>query len=206
MNDPYMPIEKELQLTRHALEIIKTRHFPIHIITKSDLVTRYIDLLRDISTTYAAVSLTITTSDDKYCKIIEPGAPVSSARFKAIEKLAKNDIYCGVLISPVLPFITDTEKNIQELIQMAGNSGANYVLMWPGMTQRQGQREWYYEQLDKHFPELKEKYIHQFGNAYDCSSPIANKLFDIYQTNCKELGLETTMRFYKEPKVQTELF
>ncbi len=206
MNDPYMPVEKELKLTRQALEQLKRFQFPVHIITKSDLVTRDIDLLKDISKIYAAVSITITTSNDELSKKIEPSAPKSSDRFKAIHQLSQKGIYCGVLISPVLPFLTDSLDNIVSLIHKAKESGANYVLMWPGMTQRQGQREWYYEQLDKHFPGVKEKYIQEFANEYGCSSPNAKKLYDVYQMKCKELRLATKMEFYREIELQGELF
>lgn len=206
MNDPYMPVEKKYQLTRQALELIKRYRFPIHIITKSDLITRDINLLRDISKIYAAVSISITTSNDEFSKIIEPAAPLSSARFQAIETLAKNGIYCGVLISPVLPFITDSKKNIESLLKMAKNAGANYVLMWPGMTQRQGQREWYYDQLDKHFPGLKEKYTQTFGNNYNCSSPDATELYCLYEKMCFDFRLDTKMKFYKPLDPQISLF
>lgn len=206
MNDPYMPIEKDLQLTRQALEIIKTYHFPVHIITKSDLVTRDIDLLKDISSTYAAVSLSITTSDDNLSKKLEPGAPTSSARFKAIETLAKNDIYCGVLISPVLPYITDSSENIELLLKHAHAAGAQYVLMWPGLTQRQGQREWYYDQLDKHFPGIKNQYIQTFGNAYECNSPNAQTINTVYKNMCRKLHLATSMKFYTPIDPQLNIF
>lgn len=206
MNDPYMPIEKELKLTRKALDLIRQFHFPIHIITKSDLVTRDIDLLKDISKVYAAVSLSITTFDNNLSNRIEPGAPSSSARLKAIETLAKNDIYCGVLISPVLPYITDSIENIELLLNNAHNAGSQYVLMWPGLTQRQGQREWYYEQLDKYFPGIKEKYIDRFGNRYECDSPNARKINTIFYDICQKLHLATSIKFYEPVDPQINLF
>ena len=112
MNDPYMPLEKELGITRRALEEIARARFPVHIITKSDLVMRDLDILKEISKTYAAVSLTITTGSDELSRKIEPGAPVSSDRFKALEYLAKNGIYAGVTLMTHLPFINDTQENI----------------------------------------------------------------------------------------------
>lgn len=206
MNDPYMPIEKEFKLTRNALELIRQFHFPIHIITKSDLVTRDIDLLKDISKVYAAVSISITTANDTLSKKIEPAAPISSARFRAIEQLATNGIYCGVLISPVLPYITDSTENIELLLKLAQEAGAQYVLMWPGLTQRQGQREWYYEQLDKHFPGIKEKYIERFGSAYECNSPNARMINSVYYNTCKKLNLATHMTFHESVDPQIALF
>mgnify|MGYP000162100833 CR=1 FL=1 len=206
MNDPYMPIENELKLTRQALKELRRFQFPVHIITKSDLVTRDIDIIKDIAKLYAAISITITSADDKLSQKIEPAAPLSSARFKAIKELSKNGIYCGVLITPVLPFISDSPENIITLIQKASDAGANYILMWPGMTQRTGQREWYYDKLDKIFPGIKDRYIQEFGSEYGCSSPNAKELYDLYHMKCKELGLATKMDFYKEKKLQGELF
>ena len=206
MNDPYMPIEKELGLTRQALELIYRYQFPVHIITKSNMVVRDLDILRNILKVYAAVSFTITTNDDKLSRIIEPGAPVSSERFEAMNVLSAAGIYTGIIISPVLPWITDSSENITELLQHAHQVGAKYALMWPGLTQRHGQREWFYDQLDKHFPGLKEKYIDRFGNTYECDSPNAEDLNKAYYQVCSKLRLATQMNFYKPIDPQISLF
>ena len=168
MNDPYMPVERERQHTRSALKIIAKRRFPVHILTKSDLVVRDMDLLKDISKIYSSVSFTITTSDDELSQVIEPGAPVSSIRFHAMKKLASQGLYTGVILTPVLPFITDSEKNIKDIVAMAKDNGANYILGCMGMTQRDGQREFYYKALDKSFPGIKANYIRNFGSDYNC--------------------------------------
>jgi DNA repair photolyase len=94
MNDPYMPVESKMQLTRQALEVVSQHRFPVHIITKSNLVTRDIDLLSKISKVYAAISFTITTADDDLARIIEPNAPSPSSRFEALRLLSENNIYC----------------------------------------------------------------------------------------------------------------
>jgi len=206
MNDPYMPIEEELGLTRQALELIYRYQFPVHIITKSNMVVRDLDILRNILKVYAAVSFTITTNDDKLSRIIEPGAPVSSERFEAMNVLSAAGIYTGIIISPVLPWITDSSENITELLQHAHQVGAKYALMWPGLTQRHGQREWFYDQLDKHFPGLKEKYIDRFGNTYECDSPNAEDLNKAYYQVCSKLRLATQMNFYKPIDPQISLF
>ena len=206
MNDPYMPIEEDRGLTRQALELIYRYQFPIHIITKSNMVVRDLDILRDISKVYAAVSFTITTNDNELAKKIEPGAPLPSQRFEAMKILAAAGIYTGIIISPVLPWITDSESNITELLQHAHQVGAKYALMWPGLTQRHGQREWFYDQLDKQFPELKEKYIDHFGNTYECDSPNAEALNKTYYQICSKLRLATQMKFYKPVDPQISLF
>ncbi|MCD6446761.1 MAG: radical SAM protein [Candidatus Marinimicrobia bacterium] len=206
MNDPYMPIEEELGLTRQALQLIYRYQFPVHIITKSNMVVRDLDILRNISKIYAAVSFTITSNDDELSRKIEPGAPVPSERFEAMKVLASAGIYTGIIISPVLPWVTDSIENITELLQHAHQVGAKYALMWPGLTQRHGQREWFYDQLDKHFPGLKEKYIDRFGNTYECDSPKSEAINKAYYQVCSKLRLATQMKFYEPVDPQMVLF
>jgi DNA repair photolyase len=207
MNDPYMPIEKTEHLTRLALELISKYHFPVHIITKSGLIIRDIDILKEISKTYAAVSFTITTTDDNLSKIIEPGASLSSERLSSMEKMASVGIYTGVVLTPVLPFITDNAENISNILSRAVDSGAKYVLGWMGMTQREGQREYYYEKLDKHFPKVRQKYLEQFGNNYQCPSPRFEELNSLFYSECKRLKLSTRMQFFSDNQPrQLDLF
>ncbi len=206
MNDSYMPIEEELGLTRQAMELIYRYQFPVHIITKSNTVVRDLDILRSISKVYAAVSFTITTNDDELAKTIEPGAPLPSQRFEAMKILSAAGIYTGIIISPVLPWITDSIENITELIQHAHQVGAKYALMWPRLTQRHGQREWFYDKLDKYFHGLKEKYIDRFGNTYECDSPNAEEINNTYYQICRKLRLATQMNFYKPIDPQISLF
>lgn len=209
MNDPYMAVEEIQLLSRKALEIIARYRFPVHIKTKSDLVCRDIDLLRSISSVYAAVSVTITTTNDSLAAIIEPGAPVSSKRFDAIKKLSEAGIYCGVCLMPVLPFITDNPDNIKKVLEKAKESGASYVLGFMGMTLREGQREFYYRQLDKHFPGLTKKYLQQYGNLYEAAVPGYNELENVYYKTCRELNLRTKMDFYKPEEkndIQLKIF
>lgn len=197
MNDCYMPVEREHQLTRKALQLMVKHKFPVHIITKSDLVTRDADLLKEISKVYAAVSVTITTTDDELSKIIEPNAPVSSKRFEALKQLSAKGIYCGITFMPVLPHITDTKANITEMVNRAADCGVKYILPAFGLTIRDGQREYLYQQFDKHFPSLREKYIAEFGNNYNCPSPKSNELYGLFHNLCKEKGISTQMNFYR---------
>jgi len=200
MNDPYMPIEKQLEVTRKALEIINKYNYPVHVITKSNLVLRDIDVLKNVSKTYAAVSVTITTATDKLGKIIEPAASLSSERFETIKALSDAGIYCGVLLMPILPFINDTPENIIAVIEMAKKAGAKYIIGWMGMTLRDKQREYYYEKLDVHFPELKEKYIARYGDQYSISVPDGVKLHALFNAKCKEVDIATKIEFFKEKK------
>jgi DNA repair photolyase len=200
MNDPYMPIEKELQLTRNALQIIAKEKFPVHIITKSNLVERDADILQDISKTYAAVSFTITAADDFLSQKIEPYAPPSSERFKAMKLLAEKGIYTGVTLMPVLPFINDTIENITAIIEQAKEAGASYILPMFGLTLRKGSREYFYKALDDKFPGIKEKYQNRFGEQYECFSPDYKALMDLFKEKCAKLGIDSRIRFYR-PKV-----
>lgn len=207
MNDPYMPIERHRELTRGALKIINRYRFPVHILTKSDLVLRDTDILKQISRTYAAVSFTVTTTDDKLAKRLEPGAPPPSRRFEAINQLSRNGIYTGIVLTPVLPFLTDTPQNISRIVEKAKAAGAKYILAWMGMTLRQGQREYFYQKLDEDFPGIKEKYIARYADSYSCPVPAAKSLYRLLGKLCNENQIATQIDFYKEtPPEQLNLF
>lgn len=189
MNDPYMPVEKHYRLVRGALKIIRDHGFPVHILTKSDLVLRDLDLLREISGIFGAVSFTITTADDGLAAKLEPGAPRPSSRFRAMGELARAGIRTGVTMMPVLPFLEDNPDNIREIVYQAGDHGASYLIPAFGVTLRPGSREYYYQKLEAHFPGVKEKYIQAFGNSYECSAPNWSELSDVFQTEVKKVGL-----------------
>jgi len=206
MNDPYMPVEKKEELVRGALKLLVRYRFPAHIITKSDLVIRDIDLLKQLSAIYAAVSFTITTANDDLARIIEPAAPVSSKRIEAIKHLSNAGIYTGVTLMPLLPFINDSWPEIEELIVKLNDAGAKYILFWPGLTLRKGSREYFYNKLDAHFPGIKQKYISTFGESYICNSPNADRHYQKADDLCKKLKIETKMRFYQPINSQFSLF
>jgi DNA repair photolyase len=197
MNDPYMPVEKEYEITRNALILAHRYRFPVHIITKSNLVIRDIDLLKEIGKVYSAVSITITAMDDELSKQIEPGAPVSSLRFDALKQLSDAGIYAGITLMPVLPFITDSKENIRDLVLKAKECGAGYIIAAMGTTQREGQREYFYDQLDKRFPGLRNKYDQRFGNQYECDTPNSAELWSLFKTICHQLSMPVKMEFYK---------
>ena len=200
MNDPYMPCEKRHRLTRSALEIIARHGFPVHVITKSGLVARDKDILSEISgKSYAAVSFTVTTSDDTLARITEPGATPPSLRFNAMEKLASAGIYTGVTMMPILPFINDRPENITDIMRMAASSGASYVLPMFGVTLREGSRDFFYCALDKHFPVIKGRYEQTFANRYECFSPRYADLRDAFLQGASRYGLSGSMRFYEPP-------
>jgi len=197
MNDPYMPIEKELQQTRKALKIIAHEKFPVHVITKSNVVERDVDVLQDISKIYAAVSFTITTADDSLSQKIEPHAPPSSERFRAMQLLARKGIYTGVTLMPVLPFINDTKENLVAIVQQAKESGALYILPMFGLTLRKGSREYFYRELDNCFWGIRDKYQTRFGERYECISPDYRVLMDTFSAQCDKYSIDNRMRFYR---------
>ncbi|MCU4165071.1 radical SAM protein [Carboxylicivirga caseinilyticus] len=204
MNDCYMPIEAKQQLTRKALQIVAHHKFPVHIITKGTLVTRDIDLLKEIGKVYSAVSITITTADDDLAKQIEPNAPTSSERFAALNQLRKEGIYAGITLMPILPFINDTEENIRQLVELAAENNAAYIIASMGMTIREGQREYFYKKLDKEFPGIKEKYTSTFGDNYGCGSPNGKRLQEIFKSTCFKYGISTKMKFY-QPELNSQM-
>jgi DNA repair photolyase len=192
-----MPVEKELQMTRKALQIIAKEKFPVHVITKSNLVERDADILQEISKIYAAVSFTITSADDSLSQIIEPHAPPASERFKAMRFLADKGIYTGITLMPVLPFINDTIENMTAIVTRAKESGASYILPMFGLTLRKGSREYFYKALDNHFAGIKEKYQSRFGEQYECFSPNYRSLTDTFKEQCAMLKMGCRMRFYR---------
>lgn len=207
MNDPYQPLEASKKLTRKALEIIAEFQFSIHIITKSDLVLRDIDLLKKISKIYATVSFSISTADDDLGKIIEPAASPVSNRLKAIEILNNSGIQAGIVMMPILPFLQDNEANITNIVTKGYEHNTAYILPGFGMTMRDRQREYYYKKLDANFPGIKQKYIEKFGESYSCSVNNYHQLNKIFDELCSKYKIPTNIPIYKsETEVQLELF
>jgi DNA repair photolyase len=188
MSDPYTPAELEYGLTGRALEVIERFRFPVHITTKSDLITRDIEVLRRINQVRASVSFTLTTTDDALARKIEPGAPLPSQRLRAMALLAEAGIHIGVLMMPILPFIEDTEENILSIVRRAGEAGAEYIIPSFGTTMRAGSRDYFYARLDALFPGLREKYEREFGNRYECPSPNHARLRKAFTDECRRLG------------------
>ena len=195
MSDPYNPLEKQLLLTRNSLELMNAYGFGVSIATKSPLIARDAVLFRDIQAhSPVIVKFSITAADDALCKAIEPNVPPASERFAAMGALAARGIFCGVLMVPVLPYVTDNEENIVQILRLAKEAGAKFVYTYMGMTLRQGSREYYYEHLDNSFPGVKEQYIKRFGNRYNVPSPKSKKLWNVFTAECGRLGLLYDMR------------
>jgi DNA repair photolyase len=194
MSDPYNPHEKELKLTRNALELINAYRFGVAVTTKSTLIERDVDVLQDIQKNAPVlVKITITTACDAISKKIEPNAPPSSERFNTVKNLNAKGVYAGVLMMPILPFIGDTEENIVSIVHKAKEAGARFIYPAIGMTLRTGNREYYYEKLDQHFPGIKEKYIKRYDMRYNCTSPKVKSLWRIFTEECNKLEMRYQM-------------
>jgi len=201
MNDPYMPLEAQVRLTRRALEVIAGFGFPVHIITKSDLVLRDLDLLEEIQRkSYAAVTFTVTTADDRLSKRLEPGAPTSSQRLAALKTLSQSGILTGITLMPVLPFIEDTEENVRAIVRLGHAAGARYILPAFGVTLRDRQRAYFYDKLDDLFPGLRLQYEKAFGERYSARARNYRQLGQVYAELCEELGIATSVPVYVPQK------
>jgi DNA repair photolyase len=204
MNDPYMPLERDVSLTGRALHAIARFGFPVHVLTKSDLVLRDLDTLCAISERFAAVSFTITTADDELAAQLEPCAPPVSRRLAAMRVLSEHGIRTGVVMMPVLPFIEDTEENVTRVVEEAHAHGASYVVPSFGMSLRDRQRAYYYARLDELFPGLRRRYERAYGDRYHCPVPNAGRLGEVLRDACERCGLATRFEPY-EPDTATQL-
>jgi DNA repair photolyase len=188
MSDPYMHCEEQLRLTRKCLEIIRRYGFGAAIQTKSDRILQDIDLLDDINrNAKCVVQITLTTWDDRLCSIVEPNVCNTKRRIEVLEMMQERGIPTVVWITPLLPFINDNEENLSAILKECVRTGVKGIIDFGmGLTLREGDREYYYEALDRHFPGMKERYIKQYGNSYELPSPNARDLTAIFKKICKE--------------------
>ncbi len=191
MSDPYIPLEAELGYTRRSLELIERYGFGVTLLTKSSRILRDIDLLRRINdASKCVVQMTLTTFDDELCRVIEPNVSPTSERFKALIQMRGAGIPTVVWLCPILPFINDTEENINGLLDMCVEARVYGVICFGmGLTLREGNREYFYEQLDRGFPGLRARYIRTYGSAYEIASPRNSELMALFRRRCEENGI-----------------
>lgn len=195
MSDTYNPQEIKYELTRGALKLISKYNYGVSIDTKSDLIIRDIDLLKEINKkNNVIIKFTITTPRDEIAKIIEPHVCTSSKRLEAIKKLSENGIFTGIMMNPTLPFITDSKEDIKKLVKLAHENGAKFIHTYMGMTLRENQRDYYFDKLDKHFMGLKEKYIKYYGDKYNCIVPNYKRLYKVFTDECAKYGILYDMK------------
>ena len=188
MSDPYMHCEEKLFLTRKCLEIILKYGFGAAVLTKSDRILRDIDLLDEINrSAKCVVQMTLTTYDDNLCRIVEPNVCNTKRRIQVLEEMRERGIPTVVWLTPILPFLNDTEENIAAILEECVRVGVKGIVCYNmGLTLRDGDREYYYAALDKYFPGMKEKYRKRYGNAYELPSPNAGNLMKILYEICSK--------------------
>ena len=191
MCDPYLHIEENLKLTRKCLELIDQYEYGVAVQTKSTRVLRDMDLLKSINDkTKAVVQMTMTTYDETLCKILEPNVSTTKERFEALLQFKEAGLPTVVWLTPILPFINDTEENIRGILGYCVEAAVKGIICFGmGVTLRDGNREYFYKALDKHFPGMKNKYIRTYGNAYDIPSPNNKKLLEIFKEVCEKNGM-----------------
>ena len=215
MSDPYMHCEEKLRLTRKCLEVILRYGFGATLLTKSDRVLLDMDLLEEIHRkTKCVVQMTLTTYDDDLCRIVEPNVCTTRRRIEVLEEMRHRGIPTVVWLTPILPFINDTEDNIKAILAECIRVGVKGIICFDmGLTLREGDREYYYAALDKSFPGMKKRYIQRYANAYALPSPRAKELMGLFWNTCRQHGLLCTpedcfayLNDFPEPFEQTSLF
>lgn len=194
LSDPYNPCEEELEITRNALKLILKYGFGVSIDTKSDLILRDLDLLKEISNNNSVIiKISISTCDDEVAKKIEPNVISCTKRFEVLKRIRQEGLYAGVLMTPVLPFLTDTEENIRMMVEQSCDSDAKFIYTKMGMNLRTNQRSYYYQKLDELYPGLSTDYEAVYGNKYFCSSLQYRHLMELFLNLCHKNGILTEM-------------
>lgn len=191
MCDPYMHCEEKLGLTRKCLEVIAHYGFGLSIQTKSDRILRDLDLLKNINeTSKCVVEMTLTTFDEDLCRILEPNVCTTKRRYEVLKVMLENNIPTVVWLSPILPFLNDTEENLRGILNDCIDAGVKGVICFGmGVTLRDGDREYFYAALDRHFPGLRQKYHRKYGYAYEVTSDNHSALMRIFRTECRKHGI-----------------
>ena len=205
--DPYQPAERLYGKTREILTVLAREHGRrIFITTKSDLVTRDINLLLKIAeANLINVNMTVTTLDAKLARILEPRAPRPDLRIEAIRKLSSAGIVTGVSASPILPLINDSERGMGAVAKAARDAGATHF--WAGVLfLRPASRGVFFAFLEKHFPHLVRRYRERYEDAIYLKGAYpemirerVHKLRDLY-------GLDAGIPRAAEPEPEPTLF
>lgn len=196
MCDPYMHCEEKLGITQNCLEIIDRYTFGVTLLTKSNHVFRDLDLLKSINRkSKCVVQMTLTTYDENLCRILEPNVCTTKERFDTLKVLRDNGIPTIVWLAPLLPFINDTEENLRGILHYCFEAGVKGILCFGiGVTLREGDREYFYNKLDEHFPGLREKYHRKYGYSYNVTSENNKALMKIFYSECKAHGVMSNIK------------
>ena len=191
MTDPYISPEMDLQMMRKSLELILRYGFGVAVQTKSNRILRDLDLLTQINNrTKAVVQMTLTTADENLCRILEPNVSTTKQRIDALMQFHSAGVPTVVWLSPILPFLNDSRENIQILLEACIQAGVKGIICFGmGLTLREGNRDYFYQQLDRHFPGLKEEYIRFYGSNYEVNSPRNRELMKLFHETCEKSGI-----------------
>ena len=191
MTDPYIPAEMNIGNVRKALSLLHEYGFGFTVITKSDRILRDIDLLQKINKrAKCVVQITLTTHDEELCKKLEPNVSTTAERLKVLLRLRDAGIPTVVWLCPILPFINDTEENIAGILDYCTEAKVRGIICFGmGLTLRDGNRQYFYSQLDRLFPGMKEKYMRTYGTQYILSSPNSKHLMDLFHRLCTQHGI-----------------
>ena len=197
--DPYLQFENDLQLTRQLLEIIAHYRFPVHIITKSEMIHRDVDVLtrikenailpedlRDKVKGGCVISYSFSTIDDDVAKIFEPGAPAPSTRMKSIEKLLELDFCTGISFMPLLPYISDTGEKLEEAFTLFSNMRVNHIFPFSITlfgTERGDSKPMVMRAIEKYYPHLLSRY----HKLFDTRDEMPSYYFIAFQKKMQEL-------------------
>lgn len=196
MCDPYMHCEEQLQMTRRCLALIEQYGYGLSIQTKSDRILRDLDLLKSINEkSKCVVQMTLTTYDEGLCKILEPEVCTTKRRFEVLQILKENGIPTVVWLSPLLPFINDTKENLEGILDYCVQAKVYGIICFGiGLTLREGNREYFYAALDRHFPGLKEKYQRKYGHAYEIASSNSGELMRLFYHVCGQNNIKSNVK------------
>ena len=191
MTDPYLPLEDEFGSVRKALSLAYKYGFGFTLNTKSNLVLKDLDLLKAINDkTKCVVQMKLTTYDEVLCKKIEPNVSTTKERVEVLKMLHDAGIPTVVWLCPILPFINDTEENIKGILNYCIEAKVYGVICFGmGLTLREGNREYFYSQLDQSFPYMKDKYIQTYGMQYQINSPNNTTLMKLFHQLCEDNGI-----------------
>ncbi|MCL2373076.1 MAG: radical SAM protein [Defluviitaleaceae bacterium] len=191
MCDPYIHLEEQLCHTRKCIEIIDKYGFGVAIQTKSSRILRDMDLFKSIHRkAKCVVQLTLTTHNEVLCKIIEPAVSTTKERFAVLEAMRDEGIPTIVWLGPLLPFINDNEENMMGILDYCIRAKVYGIIVWGmGMTLRSGSREYFYRQLDRHFPGMAKKYRQKYGDSYVITSDNSSSLMRLFCETCEAHGI-----------------
>jgi len=164
VGDSYQPAEEKYQLTRRTLQLLCEYKWPVHILTKSTLVTRDLDIIQRINQqNKAIVSFSFSSTNDEISAVFEPHIPPPSERLKTLAFFKRNGIACSMFLLPVIPLVTDNPEMIEEALRNAHEIGVDFVI-FAGMTLKRGrQKEYFFSLLREKYPGL----VAKCGQIYD---------------------------------------